>query len=146
MFKNFFAALDNDLSKLGLSSYGIGITTLEEVFLRIGHGESHTNTVDQIKAKTADFNNLSDREKLLTEYSIANDHRRNFLTHFTVLVKKRILVMIKDPKSFLMDFFFPIALIYFGLYFSTIDIVSTNYPKRALSPYDYPHGNPLIYN
>ena len=54
--------------------------------------------------------------------------------------------MIKDPKSFLMDFFFPIALIYFGLYFSTIDIVSTNYPKRALSPYDYPHGNPLIYN
>ena len=49
-FKDFFADLDKDLSKLGLSSYGVGITTLEEVFLRIGHGEEHATTIDRIKA------------------------------------------------------------------------------------------------
>ena len=49
-FKDFFSDLDKDLSKLGLSSYGVGITTLEEVFLRIGHGEEHSTTVDRIKA------------------------------------------------------------------------------------------------
>jgi hypothetical protein len=27
------------LEKLGIRSYGVGITTLEEVFLKIGHGE-----------------------------------------------------------------------------------------------------------
>jgi hypothetical protein len=27
------------LDSLGVDSYGVGITTLEEVFLRIGHGE-----------------------------------------------------------------------------------------------------------
>jgi hypothetical protein len=33
--------LDKDLIKYGIGSYGIGITTLEEVFLRIGHGEGN---------------------------------------------------------------------------------------------------------
>ena len=49
MFKDFFTDLDKNLNKLGFSSYGVGITTLEEVFLRIGHGEDHATTVDKIK-------------------------------------------------------------------------------------------------
>lgn len=117
-FKDFFTALDKDLPKLGLSSYGVGITTLEEVFLRIGHGEGHSTTVEKIKAQTADLSTLTEREKELTEYSIATGHRRNFWTHFLALVKKKILVMVRDPKSFTMDFFFPILLIVCGLYVS----------------------------
>jgi hypothetical protein len=31
--------LDQNLDQLGIQSYGVGITTLEEVFLKIGHGE-----------------------------------------------------------------------------------------------------------
>jgi len=29
------------LENLGIRSYGVGITTLEEVFLKIGHGEEY---------------------------------------------------------------------------------------------------------
>lgn len=96
-FKDFFSALDKDLVSLGLGSYGVGITTLEEVFLSIGHGEEHSTTVDKIKSQTADLSKLTPREKLLTEYSIATDHHRNFLTHFFALVKKKMLVMLRDP-------------------------------------------------
>jgi ATP-binding cassette, subfamily A (ABC1), member 3 len=39
LFKNFFTDFDNNLKNLGIRSYGVGITTLEEVFLKIGHGE-----------------------------------------------------------------------------------------------------------
>ena len=39
MFKAFFADFDANLTSLGIRSYGVGITTLEEVFLSIGHGE-----------------------------------------------------------------------------------------------------------
>jgi len=39
LFKNFFDDFDKNLEKLGVRSYGVGITTLEEVFLKIGHGE-----------------------------------------------------------------------------------------------------------
>lgn len=38
-FKDFFTEFDNNLDNLGIRSYGVGITTLEEVFLRIGRGE-----------------------------------------------------------------------------------------------------------
>ena len=39
LFKKFFEEFDDCLDALGIRSYGVGITTLEEVFLRIGHGE-----------------------------------------------------------------------------------------------------------
>jgi ATP-binding cassette, subfamily A (ABC1), member 3 len=42
-FQKFFSQLDKDLDKLRINSYGVGITTLEEVFLRIGHGMDHEN-------------------------------------------------------------------------------------------------------
>lgn len=34
-FKEFFNALDQNLTNLGIRSYGVGFTTLEEVFLKI---------------------------------------------------------------------------------------------------------------
>ena len=45
-FKTFFEEFDKNLDNLGLSSYGISVTTLEEVFLRVGHGiEDEDNEV-----------------------------------------------------------------------------------------------------
>jgi hypothetical protein len=35
-FKEFFDAFDTRSNDLGIESYGISITTLEEVFLRVG--------------------------------------------------------------------------------------------------------------
>jgi ATP-binding cassette, subfamily A (ABC1), member 3 len=38
-FKDFFSKFDGELDQLGIRSYGISVTTLEEVFLKVGHGE-----------------------------------------------------------------------------------------------------------
>lgn len=35
-FQQFFDIMDNNLQKLGIRTYGVGITSLEEVFLKIG--------------------------------------------------------------------------------------------------------------
>ena len=83
---------------------------------------------------------------MLTEYSIAQDHRRYFFRQFFALVKKKVFVLLREPKTFLMDFFFPMLLIYAGLYVSKMDLVPDEYPRRALSVYDFPQGGPLIYN
>ena len=37
MFKDFFADFDNDLEDLEIQTYGMSVTTLEQVFLEIGH-------------------------------------------------------------------------------------------------------------
>ena len=59
---------------------------------------------------------MTPREKLLTEYSISVEHHRNFFTQFLALVKKKLLVILRNPKAFMIDFFFPMILIYVGLY------------------------------
>jgi len=38
------------MDSLGIESYGISVTTLEEVFLKVGHGD---DTNDDMKAKNA---------------------------------------------------------------------------------------------
>ena len=37
LFKDFFTDFDDDLAHLEIQSYGIAVTTLEQVFLEIGH-------------------------------------------------------------------------------------------------------------
>ena len=145
-FKDFFNSLDKDLEQLGLGSYGVGITTLEEVFLRIGHGDDSGTTVEKIQLQTADLSKLTAREGTLTECSIATGHTRNFLTQFLALLKKRVLVMTRDPRSFAMDFFFPMILVWLGLWVSTLELINQDLPARTLTAYDYPQGRPLVYN
>lgn len=36
-FKEFFTDFDNDLEMLDIQTYGMSVTTLEQVFLEIGH-------------------------------------------------------------------------------------------------------------
>ena len=36
-FGEFFQKLDQDLNSLKITNYGISISTLEEVFLKVGH-------------------------------------------------------------------------------------------------------------
>ena len=50
-FKDFFADFDNDLDKLDIQSYGISITTLEQVFLKIGSMEDPSILFKKKKAQ-----------------------------------------------------------------------------------------------
>jgi len=43
-FKDFFNTLDKSLAKLNIGSYGLTVTTLEQIFLKIGHGIGHDTT------------------------------------------------------------------------------------------------------
>lgn len=44
-FQEFFLMLDKDLDKIGVRSYGISVTTLEEVFLAVGHGDGYGSSL-----------------------------------------------------------------------------------------------------
>ena len=48
-FKDFFNHFDKELDSLDIRSYGISVTTLEEVFLRVGEGDDNVH----YKAKDA---------------------------------------------------------------------------------------------
>ena len=53
-FKDFFAEFDQKIGQLGVASYGISITTLEEVFLAVGDGrdfKEHAEERDAVRKK-----------------------------------------------------------------------------------------------
>lgn len=78
-FKDFFNALDSNLVKLNIGSYGVTVTTLEQIFLKIGHGVGHDSTETRIQKSSANMSTLSSRQRTLSEYSIAdNDDASSF--------------------------------------------------------------------
>ena len=62
------------------------------------------------------------------------------------LVKKRYLVITRARNSFLADFLLPAFLVAIGLYLSSIDLLTQNYPTRHLTIEAYPNERPLIFN
>jgi hypothetical protein len=58
----------------------MSITTLEEVFLKIGHGEedSKQSTIAKLSKNTANLSRLTKREIQLSEYSVAKESAKSF--------------------------------------------------------------------
>ena len=63
LFKEFFIEFDNMKDELQVRSYSVGITTLEEVFLKIGHGEEEEN--EKANLLTNRYQSTPEKENLL---------------------------------------------------------------------------------
>ena len=71
-------------------------------------------------------------------YSIADDPSENLLGQLFALIKRKILVQVRDRKACLMDLLLPCVMIIGGLYITTLDLVSDSDSIRNLSAYDFP--------
>lgn len=81
-FKEFFGDFDNDLEMLDIQSYGMSVTTLEQVFLEIGHdpnpkpkmlSSSASGSGDnqmQMNTPSADGNSVPDLSSALTKGAV----------------------------------------------------------------------------
>ncbi|CEG37378.1 atp-binding cassette superfamily [Plasmopara halstedii] len=79
--------LDHQMQQLGIQQYGISVTTLEEVFLRIAN-ESMDHTVQSLK---------SERTFTPINRFILNDI--SFWTHYRAQIIKRFLIAKRDLKT-----------------------------------------------
>jgi ATP-binding cassette subfamily A (ABC1) protein 3 len=52
-FPELFQTFDSNQSEYGITNYGISVTTLEEVFLRVGHDDEESNKSKNIKKSSA---------------------------------------------------------------------------------------------
>ncbi|KAK6165163.1 hypothetical protein SNE40_023607 [Patella caerulea] len=50
-FEGLFAQLQNERGAMGLSSFGVSVTTMEEVFLRVGEGSHNMDRLNKLSAK-----------------------------------------------------------------------------------------------
>lgn len=146
------------MDNLNIRSYGVGITTLEEVFLKIGHGEEEEpkdqfDKEGDIQKETSSHINLSkDVENgqslmsALDKYSIATDSEQSvFFLHLWALLKKKILMQIRDKKTLSIDTIFPVILIIAGLALSTVAFFKDG-QGREMTPFIFPSPLKFYYN
>jgi len=112
-FQPLFDELDANMTKLGISSYGVSVTTLEEVFLnvaKIAAPEKHYKKKDETNLSIADD---------LDDYNIEQDRIKGsfniFRTHFIALVKKRIQYTKRDKRGLICELILPILMVIGGI-------------------------------
>jgi ATP-binding cassette subfamily A (ABC1) protein 3 len=167
-FEQFFTDLDQSLSELRIKSYGVGVTTLEEVFLRVGkdgeeENEDQPNVKEmikkdveelekemeeqkrQLKENTGSYHSINHTGEIeVDEYSIAERSEEDvFWLHFWALSVKRFLVSFRQFKTSLLEIFIPILLIIAGLGMASISFFSDP-PYVNLSITNFPTPNDMF--
>lgn len=109
-FATFFAELDSLMPDLGIDSYGASLTTLEEVFLRIGL-EDKVEIDEEDKETNQELSQLG---KDTAKINVALSHEtkgHSFWQQLRAQLVKRALVYRRDFKTLLFCFFLPLVCI-----------------------------------
>uniref|UniRef100_A0A7S3XYS2 ABC transporter domain-containing protein n=1 Tax=Heterosigma akashiwo TaxID=2829 RepID=A0A7S3XYS2_HETAK len=119
-FPSLFFELDERLPDLGIGTYGVSVTTLEEVFLRVAEGKfdeeiqktmrENSMSIASIDAANQDLWKLDDSWK--------KDRIKGmglFLMNLTILFKKRFWNYKRDRKAWVFTFISPAVFIFAGL-------------------------------
>ncbi len=125
-FPGLFSDLDASLPRLGISSYGVTITSLEEVFLRVGTEEKKSEKVLNMTQEDSD---------LAKSFSLASVHEHSTLRNIMIVVWEIWLKTLRSARLFASELVMPLM-----MYVLAIVVVNTQY-KEAHS---YTYGPTLL--
>ncbi|KAL4432498.1 hypothetical protein ABPG74_013352 [Tetrahymena malaccensis] len=141
-FEQMFNQLEQQKDYLKIRSYGVSITTLEEVFLKVASmNENHI-----VQAKKIAQNQYIDIEKQsinCIDERITNPTKLFFI-HFWALIQKRLNYFKRDKKGLCCELILPIILIAFGLLIQKVLNFSDS-SGLDLTPTIFFDENPKIY-
>ena len=126
-FVELFTETDTKKEELGISEYGISVTTLEEVFIRVGKNTEDSTTRDSI-VKFTEENverqkslSISKDDKAYQEVDARtsllplDDEGTLFFKHFSALFKKRFIYGKRDMRMLFCQVVVPVVLVVLGL-------------------------------
>ena len=150
-FISLFQQLDSlQLNQSAIREYGISVTTLEEIFLRVGKGLKidtfiNNNNNNEIinRIKSSDLSNKNEKLKLKEISKINNENSKinetakfnenTFIPHFIASFKKRLIYGKRDTKMLICQLILPVLIIIIG--FSILLIfANTKQPDLILAP------------
>lgn len=118
-FPELFDVLDNQKDELRIQSYGISITTMEEVFLRVAHLGDDVDVNQALKNEK-----LKNQPSMLEDTEIDNFDLNQvrvknptslFYMHFIALFLKRVRFFRRDLKGLICEIFLPCLVVIGGL-------------------------------
>ncbi|KAF0717928.1 Aste57867_2007 [Aphanomyces stellatus] len=132
VFPSMFEALESPSTQaeLQVTSFGVSVTTLEEVFIKVAEigDEDGQHTLDKTKAP---------QQKAAPSYSVQNvqvSALAAFGGQLYALVQKRFRVARRDKMVILFSTILPIIMLYIGLSSLAHSSILNNDPSIALTP------------
>ena len=112
-FSDLFKEFDTRMDQLKISSYGVSVTTLEEVFLNVAKvaiADAHYDA----KFTPADLVDLDEDDFDLKEHKIKGKWEI-FRTHFVALAEKRLFYFKRDSRSLISELLLPVLIVVIGI-------------------------------
>jgi ATP-binding cassette, subfamily A (ABC1), member 3 len=136
-FSDMLRRLDGDSEQLGVSNYGLSVTTLEEVFLRVATDDEvpddRLKAQDSLRRMSVDSSgSQGDNNSDLAALS-ADDANRGFCRDFHALLAKRYHISKRDKRMAICQFLVPILLLVFGLGLLRVN-PDFKFPQQFLTP------------
>lgn len=129
-FKNFFLEIDNNKEDLYIKSYGIGVTTLEEVFLKVEDGIIKNQKFDHSTSINKEEEQKANDDYCLVDESVKGISLR--LLQLKAMIMIRLKVTIRECRVLFLEIFYPTLLIVIA---SVILAISTaNFDKLYSLP------------
>jgi ATP-binding cassette subfamily A (ABC1) protein 3 len=149
-FPAMFDYLDTHGSDIGVASYGISVTTLEEVFLRVGHAadDNHNQQLHEEKKAAAAAEKQHSSSKSLPvpvtidvsskEPSLANTASgATFWQQIRALTIKRWKHTMRDRKGLMWQIGYPVLILLFGILVIKIAASSQDQPALTLDSHQF---------
>ena len=135
---DFFEILDENLNMLKIKTYSVSMPTLEDVFLNIA-AEDETDRLSKIIEREE----KNDEILFNSDYLDNFENKSKFMSDFKTNCKRRLFLMIRDKKGFLLEILCPILLVLIGGLISQVDFI---FSSPDFSVRDIPSiGNQVIY-
>jgi ATP-binding cassette subfamily A (ABC1) protein 3 len=113
---NFFEELDENLENLKIKSYTVSMPTLEDVFLNIAV-EDEADRISKLIKEEEKYDNVL----FESDYLDDSNNGSKFCSHIKANVNRRLKLLYRDKKGFLLEILCPIILIIIGAFISKID-------------------------
>ncbi|EGZ19833.1 ABC transporter lipid export ABCA family [Phytophthora sojae] len=113
-FASMFADMDDNLQKLGLLSYGVSVTTLEEVFIKVAEADDHGNQ-HTLGNRARPETPASSPTASSDTGAVPEQTSSFFMTHLWALFLKRFRYAKRDKKMIFYSLALPILLLLVGL-------------------------------
>ncbi|RHY92148.1 hypothetical protein DYB35_010826, partial [Aphanomyces astaci] len=142
LFAPMFVELDAHLARLGVLSYGISVTTLEEVFIKVAEigDEHHQHTLQKTKQvpMTATSNDGSSSEGYKLADNAPPSALAMFWVHFHALLLKRVRTAKRDKRVVVFGTVLPIVFLVLGIALLKASSLTRNDPPLVLNTAAYP--------
>ncbi|OWZ10303.1 ABC transporter [Phytophthora megakarya] len=128
-FATMFAEMDRQLKTLGLLSYGVSVTTLEEVFIKVAElgDENNQHTLgNNVRMNNSESSEYQPCDEIITSTPL-------FRTHLRALLLKRFRYARRDKKTIIYTALLPVLLIAAGLGILKGSAIASDNPTMALS-------------